>query len=553
MSKIKIRTISSLEKCLADGLIENTKEIKKLSLLKNETASFQIAYQMDDGWNKKLDYFIRVKGPVKDYVKIFRVLEMPAATPILDEEHDKDVLGSKSGLFPDLLLPAKEDEEYFLTNHRLLTLWIDVEPDEKISGKSELEVDFLDEEGSVLGSTDIEIDIIDELLPRQEIIHTEWFYCDTLMSYYHTSAFDERHWEIIERFMKKAVANGINMILTPVFTYALDTKVGAERPTTQLVKVKVKGDSEYEFDFELFDRFINLAKSCGYEYFEMGHLFTQWGAKATPKVIAQTCDGPKRIFGWDVASTDGRYKDFLMQFMPKLVEELKRLKVFDKTFYHISDEPRESSLENYKTGYDLIKQFVPEDKIIDAMSNFSFYEKKVLNKPVPSTEALKRFIDAGVSNLWTYYCCDARIKLSNRYFAMPSYRTRVLGIQLYLYDIAGFLHWGYNFYFSQFSLRPINPFVQTDCDGFAESGDAFLVYPGPDGEPLDSVRLKLLRDAFQDIRALKLLEEKKGKTFVHDLIKEELGEITFTEYPRFIKCYITFREKVNGLIRGDTY
>ena len=43
MSKIKIRTISSLEKCLADGLIENTKEIKKLSLLKNETASFQVS------------------------------------------------------------------------------------------------------------------------------------------------------------------------------------------------------------------------------------------------------------------------------------------------------------------------------------------------------------------------------------------------------------------------------------------------------------------------------------------------------------------------------
>ena len=340
------------------------------------------------------------------------------------------------------------------------------------------------------------------------------------------------------------------MILTPIFTYALDTEVGKERPTTQLVKVKMIGDSKYEFDFELFDRFINLAKKCGYEYFEMGHLFTQWGAKATPKVMAETGDGIKRIFGWDVPSDDVRYSCFLQQFMPELVEELKKLKVFDKTFYHISDEPRESSIDNYKAGYDLIKQFVPEERIIDAMSNYSFYEKKVLNKPVPSTSAVKQFIDAGVSDLWTYYCCDARVKLSNRYFAMPSYRTRVIGIQLYLYDIVGFLHWGYNFYFSQYSMRPINPFVQTDCDGFAESGDAFLVYPGSEGEPLDSLRLKLLRDAFQDIRALKLLEKKKGKTFVKDLINEELGEITFTDYPRFIKCYIDFREKVNRLI-GD--
>ncbi|SDA37396.1 protein of unknown function [Lachnospiraceae bacterium G11] len=550
MSKIRIRTISSLEKCLADGLTENTKEIKHLSLLKNETASFQVAYQMEDGWNKKLSYFIRIEGPAKDYVKIFRVIEMPSATPVLDEEHDKDIIGSKSGLYPDLLLPVSEDEELFLTNHRLLTLWIDVEPRERISGRYPIEVAFYDDEGNELGRAGVEIDIIDELLPRQEIIHTEWFYCDTLMSYYHTSAFDDKHFEIIEKFMKKATENGINMILTPVFTYALDTAVGKERPTTQLVKAKEIGDSKYEFDFELFDRFINLAKKCGYEYFEMGHLFTQWGAKATPKIMAETREGYKRIFGWDVASDDMRYFCFLQQFMPRLVEELKRLKVFERTFYHISDEPRESSIDNYKAGYDLIKQFVPEDRIIDAMSNYSFYEKKVLSKPVPSTSAIKQFIDAGVGDLWTYYCCDARIKLSNRYFAMPAYRTRVLGIQLYLYDIVGFLHWGYNFYFSQYSLRPINPFVQTDCDGFAESGDAFLVYPGPDGEPLDSIRLKLIRDAFQDIRALKLLEKKKGKAFVRDLIKEELGEITFTDYPRFIKCYVTFREKVNCII-GD--
>ena len=550
MSKIRIRTISSLEKCLADGLIENTKEIKHLSLLKNETASFQVAYQMEDGWNKKLSYFIRIEGLAKDYVKIFRVIEMPSATPVLDEEHDKDIIGSKSGLYPDLLLPVSEDEELFLTNHRLLTLWIDVEPRERISGRYPIEVAFYDDEGNELGRAGVEIDIIDELLPRQEIIHTEWFYCDTLMSYYHTSAFDDKHFEIIEKFMKKATENGINMILTPVFTYALDTAVGKERPTTQLVKVKEIRDSKYEFDFDLFDRFINLAKKCGYEYFEMDHLFTQWGAKATPKIMAETREGYKRIFGWDVASDDMRYFCFLQQFMPRLVEELKRLKVFERTFYHISDEPRESSIDNYKAGYDLIKQFVPEDRIIDAMSNYSFYEKKVLSKPVPSTSAIKQFIDAGVGDLWTYYCCDARIKLSNRYFAMPAYRTRVLGIQLYLYDIVGFLHWGYNFYFSQYSLRPINPFVQTDCDGFAESGDAFLVYPGPDGEPLDSIRLKLIRDAFQDIRALKLLEKKKGKAFVRDLIKEELGEITFTDYPRFIKCYVTFREKVNCII-GD--
>lgn len=548
MANLKIRTISSLEKCFTDDLIENTKEVKRISVMKNETVSFQVAYQMEDKWNKKINYFVQLEGPIKDHVKMYRVMEMPSATPIMDEEHDEDILKNKAGLFPDLLLPLESDEKLFLGNHRLVTLWFDVIPDEEIEGEYPLDVVFTDDEKKEIGRTSITIKVYKTVLPKQEIIHTEWFYCDTLMSYYNTKPFDDRHWKIIEKFMRVATNNGINMILTPLFTYALDTAIGSERPTTQLVKVKEYGDGQYEFGFELFEKYIELAKKCGYEYFEMSHFFTQWGAKATPKIVAETSNGEKRIFGWDVASDDPGYFSFLNQFVPKLREELKRLEIEDKTFYHVSDEANEKSLDSYKKCYDFLKGLVPEEQIIDAMSNYSFYERKVLTKPIPSTGAVQKFIDAGVKNLWTYYCCDARLNLSNRYFAMPSYRTRVLGIQLYLNDIKGFLHWGYNFYYSQYSLRLINPFLQTDCDGFAESGDAFLVYPGQNEEPLESIRLKLIRDAFLDIRALKLLESIKGREFTENLIKEELGNVTFEEFPRYRQCYVNFRERLNSII-----
>ncbi len=45
------------------------------------------------------------------------------------------------------------------------------------------------------------------------------------------------------------VDNGINMILTPLFTPPLDTKVGGERPTVQLVDVNMDGD-KYTFNFD---------------------------------------------------------------------------------------------------------------------------------------------------------------------------------------------------------------------------------------------------------------------------------------------------------------
>ncbi len=38
-------------------------------------------------------------------------------------------------------------------------------------------------------------------------------------------------------------------------------------------------------------------------------------------------------------------------------------------------------------------------------------------------------------------------------FSIPSQRNRVLGYQLYKYNVKGFLHWGYNFWNTQYSKK----------------------------------------------------------------------------------------------------
>ena len=49
------------------------------------------------------------------------------------------------------------------------------------------------------------------------------------------------------------------MILTPIFTPPLDTAVGGERTTTQLVGIKTDGDA-YCFDFAKLDRWVELCR-----------------------------------------------------------------------------------------------------------------------------------------------------------------------------------------------------------------------------------------------------------------------------------------------------
>ena len=52
---------------------------------------------------------------------------------------------------------------------------------------------------------------------------------------------------------------------------------------TQLVKIEKNGDN-YSFDFTLLKRWIELCKKNNMKYFEISHLFSQWGLKYAPNI-----------------------------------------------------------------------------------------------------------------------------------------------------------------------------------------------------------------------------------------------------------------------------
>lgn len=96
---------------------------------------------------------------------------------------------------------------------------------------------------------------------------------------------------------------------------------------------------KYSFGFDKLIRWIEICKRAGVEYYEMAHLFTQWGALYTPKIMA-TVDGTyKRIFGWDVSAPSDEYKAFVAEYLPALREVLRREGIEQNTYFHISDEP----------------------------------------------------------------------------------------------------------------------------------------------------------------------------------------------------------------------
>ncbi len=569
-TNFKVKAVSSLEKCFANGDIERTHALSSDTILQNERYAFQVAYVFEhetniDGQNAT----VAIESPLAKYVSVSSVEQIPVRFPVyknLQKEDYDNYLSTEAGLYPDLLMPyAVRGKLSFLPNE-LNALWIDIDPNGEslAAGTHPINVVFYAVNGTELARVTFTLTVLPAMLPKQKTLFTQWFHTDCLSVYYGTPVFSEDYWRIVENYMRNLAKNGINLVLTPTFTPPLDTGIGHERPTVQLVDVTLR-DGKYTFELSKLGRWVEMANRAGIEYFEIAHLFTQWGATKAPKVMATVynADGSaeyKRIFGWDTEATSAEYSAFLRAYLTELIAYMKALGKDKNCFFHISDEPGgEDQLLTYRAAKDIVRDLLADYTIMDALSHYEIYASGALETPIPANNAIDEFLEHNVPNLWTYYCCAQHKDVANRFIAMPSDRNRIIGIQMYKFNIVGFLHWGYNFYFSRYSYYPINPYLIGDGDYFTPSGDCYSVYPAPNGEVYDSLRIRIFYHALQDMRAMQLAEELCGREAVMNAIEGDLNEnekITFSYYPHGDKDgesigmnYVhNVRAKVNALI-----
>ena len=569
----KAKAISSLEKCFSDGDITRTHALSEDTVLQNERYAFQVAYVYEHPKNiDGIPAFVTVESPIAERISVSIVESVPVRLPVYRNTPAEDLdnyLRTTPGLYPDLLLPYEEKGRLSLLPHELSSLWIDVDASREPMEPGTYPIDIIftseakeGEAAEEFGRVTFTLTVLPAMLPKQKTLVTQWFHTDCLSSYYGTPVFSEEYWRIVENYMFNLAKNGINLVLTPTHTPPLDTAIGHERPTVQLIDVTYKNGA-YSFDLSKLGRWVDIAERAGIENFEIAHLFTQWGAKSAPKIMATVYDENgnaeyKRIFGWDTVATSVEYTTFLRAYLTELLTYMKSRGKDKNCYFHISDEPWfGEQLECYIAAKNTIADILEGYTIMDAVSHYEIYESGALATPIPASNSIEEFLAHNVPNLWTYYCCAQPKDVSNRFLAMPSDRNRIIGIQMYKHNIVGFLHWGYNFYYSRRSFYPINPYYISDGDFFSPAGDCYSVYPAPNGDAYDSLRIRVFYHALQDIRAMQLAEELCGRDAVMNAIEGELAEnekITFAYYPHGEKdgtsVGITYVHKVRAAVNA---
>ena len=548
---LKIKLVSSQVKAFPDDAIDAFAPLSELSALRGEVLNLELLY-VDEG-EPALPFRplaqLKLEGALAPFATVRDVRCVPVDRPVNPEQYDGQYLRTAPGLYPDLLTPLRYGGQVVISRNLLRSLWLELRIPEDCSGSSTLSVTVCVPEEEVSATVSAEIRVIPATLPPQKLLFTQWFYPDCLASCYNVPAWSERHWQIVENFAANGAKRGRNVLYTPLLTPFLNVLPDFYRTPAQLVNITVTG-GEYAFDFSNVDRWVDMCDRIGIRYFEISHFFQQHSGEHCAHVYA-TADGtPKRLFGWETPALDPEYRRFLRALISAFLRHMKARGDDQRCIFHILDEPDLETMEQFRAVKDSVSDLLEGYTVVDALSDFEFYQKGILTHPVPTTSSADAFIEAEVPDLWVYYACNQLIGYSNCYAAMPSWRTRSLGMQLFRYpNITGFLHWGYNYYNNRCSGDPINPFIDLSGEGWVPAGDTFMVYPDSDGTPLDSLRLMTLEEALQDLRAMELCRQYYSHEEVVAAMEAVLGEpITFRRCAHSEEQMLRVRQTVNQMI-----
>lgn len=530
---------------IVNGFCPKNREIEG-ACLRNETFSFQFGFVNETEELFSSDPILEVESPIKEHLRV-RLVEPVACSLPFRSRHDEGYLVYQPALVGDLLRDIDHLILRFGTYQSVLFTY-DGKGD---PGIYPVIARIKTGDGRLLGEATYSLKVLKSSLPPLSLHYTNWMHYDGIAEYYGVEVFSPRYYEILSSFLLSAVDHGMDTLLVPLFTPPLDTAVGGERMTTQLVEVKKKGDV-YSFCFDRLLYFLSFVEERGIQRFEMSHLFTQWGAEHAPKIVDTT---GTRLFGWETDSLNPEYLGFLSSFLKELTTFLREHGFGpDRVYFHLSDEPNALHIEHYEKLKTSITSFLNGYPTMDALSDYAFAAKGLVDLPAVALEQVPKFMEEGRNDIYVYHCCsEDHDFLPNRFLSMPLERLRVLGVQLYYLGVKGLLHWGFNFYNSGFSKRPINPYEVNDAEGNFPSGDSFIVYPGKDGKVEETLRLETLSAAFADYRALTLLENKYGRERVIAFLSKEGFHSNFTDYPRSEGYLSDLRNRINLAIENNEF
>lgn len=205
---LRIKNVSALEKVLP-AMDNNAPEFNEYSCLLGERFSYQVAFMGDSDWYVTERVNITVLSDIKEYVKIYEAGCVPVITTAYPTVYDNGYISRQSSVIPDVLTPSDGTTTVSTLCYKAIWITVDV-PKDAVCGEHTITVKF-DSPVGISAESTFRLNVIGAVLPKQTMPFTQWFHADCISSYYGVKPLSEEHWLYIEKFIKIAAENGINI------------------------------------------------------------------------------------------------------------------------------------------------------------------------------------------------------------------------------------------------------------------------------------------------------------------------------------------------------
>jgi hypothetical protein len=307
-------------------------------------------------------------------------------------------------------------------------------------------------------------------------------------------------------------------------------------PLLDLIQARAEGEL-ITYDFVNFDRWVETFRRAGViGTIEGSHLIGRDGSYDAPLIVHTLQAEGGRVVKMNLPPDDPRVETFLAGFLAALHSHLKQKGWKPIYLQHILDEPHGAEPPYYARFGAIVRRFLPGVATMDAMDAATMSEelKKNCDVWVPQLGQFDKQMDmigkriAGGREVWFYTCLFPTRLYMNRMIDYPLLKVRLLHWLNFRYGMAGYLHWGWNYW----TPEPVNdtqPVIDANTE-LLPAGDAFIVYPDAKRKSVfSSIRLETMREGIEDYELLQVLKQ-KDPAAAERLVQTAVA--SFTEYVR---------------------
>ena len=374
-------------------------------------------------------------------------------------------------------------------------VWITIDvPSDAVAGAYTANLELF-AKGKKKGTFTLNLNVIDKTLPD----YTEWaFHLDLWQNPYSVARtegvepWSDAHWAALKAPMQMLASAGQKVITTTLNKRPWNGQT--EDPFDTMIEWKKKKDGTWEYDYTVFDNWVEFMMGLGitkqincYSMVPWGNILFYFDEETNQEVKVSAAPGTKEYAEL--------WKPFLVDFMVHLTSkgwENKTLIAMD-----------ERSPKEMKAMLALLKETAPSlgVALADNHKSYKLYPDQLVDLCVahgatvdPEDRAYRR--EKGYVTTWYVCCAD---KFPNVFtFSQPT-EGAFIGWYTMAADFDGFLRWAYNSYTK-------NALVDSRFRTWP-AGDTYVVYPGG----RSSIRFERLMEGIQDAEKIRIVRAELEK------------------------------------------